>query len=153
MCCGLGLEWHLSKVMCPWLQAVLASLVTELRGASPSLRIIITSRTNLLAPAGMGLCHLEALPVQDAVQLLRQACPNCLLSDEQAAQVAEACRRNALELRLVGGVLNRGGITAQVRMDCGVCTLLGRPLLFVQHHPAGKWHQTMPLTPAAAGGD
>ena len=95
-------------------QAQLEALLAALRGACPVLRIVLTCRLRSLLPPAMQSCKLQRLPLLDAVDVLRQACPSRQLADAEAEAVSEACGMNALELRLVGGALNRRACDPQV---------------------------------------
>ena len=80
-------------------------LFTALSGASRVLHVAVVSRGTAYAPPGAAVCPLNAMPLGEATELLRSACPSQQLTQADAEQLAIACGRNPLELVLVGGIL------------------------------------------------
>lgn len=84
-------------------------LVEALASASTGqMHLVAASRTRTVAVPGATVLELPQLDMDAAVALLRATCRPVELGDAEARQVTAACGSNALELRLVGGILATG---------------------------------------------
>ena len=86
------------------------------------VRVLVTSRSQL---GGRVLCadqiHLGGLPAQHAAELVRQQAGPRRVTPSQAQELASVCDCNALSLKVVGGLIVRQAVAAQVHKRLPVC--------------------------------